>query len=101
MRAKIYLGCSESDGISTSFLEAISNRVYPMQTDTSCANEWTKKGITASLIPLDQEKITNELLRVAQIWDTLVDKVETNFQIAKVELDRNFISEVSKGFYSD
>lgn len=39
-QAKIYLGLSESDGISTSLLEAMAMGAIPIQTSTSCCDEW-------------------------------------------------------------
>jgi len=39
-RARIYLGVSRTDGISTSLLESIARGAFPIQSVTSCANEW-------------------------------------------------------------
>ena len=100
-KAKIYLGCSESDGISTSFLEAISHGVYPIQTNTSCADEWLTKGIRASLVPLDQEAISEELIRVAFNWTHYENDTITNLRIAKNALDPKAIEAKSKEFYLD
>ncbi len=36
----IYIGLSKSDGISTSCIEAMSQGCIPIQSNTSCANEW-------------------------------------------------------------
>ena len=49
-RSRIYIGASRSDGISTSFLEALSLGAYPIQTDTSCAREWIDLGFFGSII---------------------------------------------------
>jgi glycosyltransferase involved in cell wall biosynthesis len=38
--ARIYVGVSLSDGISTSFLEAIAMGAFPIQTSTACVDEW-------------------------------------------------------------
>jgi len=38
--SKIYLGLSESDGISTSMLEAMAIGAIPVQTSTACYDEW-------------------------------------------------------------
>lgn len=42
--SRVYIGCSISDGISTTFLESLIAGSYPIQTSTSCANEWIEKG---------------------------------------------------------
>lgn len=39
-RALIYVGVSESDGISTSMVEAMAMGCYPVQTSTACSSEW-------------------------------------------------------------
>jgi glycosyltransferase involved in cell wall biosynthesis len=38
--SKIYVGLSESDGISTSMLEAMAMGAIPVQTSTACCDEW-------------------------------------------------------------
>lgn len=98
-RARIYLGCSVSDGISTSFLEALSHGVYPIQTNTSCANEWVEKGIHASLVPLDVDQISSELLGRATNWKSLEKLVAHNFEVVRVLLDPADIQAKSQTFY--
>jgi glycosyltransferase involved in cell wall biosynthesis len=39
-QARIYVGASESDGVSTSALEAMAWGAFPIQTGTSCASDW-------------------------------------------------------------
>jgi len=39
-KSKIYVGLSESDGISTSMLEAMAMGAIPVQTSTTCCYEW-------------------------------------------------------------
>ena len=98
-KARIYLGCSISDGISTSFLEALSNGVYPIQSNTSCANEWIEKGIYASLVDLELEEISTELIRRATDWRSLEEMTSHNFQIARRLLDPESIKSKSQSFY--
>jgi glycosyltransferase involved in cell wall biosynthesis len=62
-KSRIYIGCSISDGISTSFLESLICGSYPIQTNTSCANEWIELGAVASIIPLNSEILLNEVLK--------------------------------------
>ena len=98
-RARIYLGCSISDGISTSFLEALSHGVYPIQTNTSCANEWVQKGIHASLVSLDVDHISTELLSRATNWQSLEKHVSHNFEVVRDLLDPASIQAKSRTFY--
>jgi len=39
-KAKVYVGLSLSDGISTSMLEAMAMGAIPVQTSTACCDEW-------------------------------------------------------------
>lgn len=100
LKSRVYIGCSISDGISTSFLEAITYGAYPIQTDTSCANEWVDKGIIASLVLLD---LQNLLTAVNYTWNNTeaIDlAVLANFRIARQELDFNKIAKLSSEFYA-
>ena len=49
-RSLLYVGHSLSDGISTSMLEAMAMGAIPIQTNTSCAEEWITNGETGFLI---------------------------------------------------
>ena len=64
VNSRIYIGCSISDGISTSFLEALTKGVYPIQTSSSCAGEWVAKGAIASLIDLVLDDLYTNIMSV-------------------------------------
>lgn len=99
LKARVYVGASISDGVSTSFLEAIVTGAYPIQTDTSCANEWVSKGVVASVIPLDEELISKEI-RYALISNKMVDNAfEKNQEIARKYLDKNVVEQSALQFY--
>ncbi len=83
--SRVYVGCSVSDGISTSFLESLVSGAYPIQTDTSCANEWVTSGAVASVIPLDLEILTEELRR-ALSDDELVDRAQESNKNLSIDL---------------
>lgn len=71
-KSRIYIGCSISDGISTSFLEALAHGTYPIQTNTSCAGEWIKKGFIGKLIDLNSDQVFEAIQQA--LWDNrLVD----------------------------
>ena len=97
--SKIYIGCSISDGISTSFLEALTKRVYPIQTDTSCAREWLDKGVIASLVTLDLDKISNTLVWLLSNTEYIENAVNTNFIVASNELSSSKLAKVASVFY--
>jgi hypothetical protein len=98
--SRIYIGCSISDGISTSFLEAITKGVYPIQTNTSCAGEWVDKGAVASLIDLDIDQL-NKALHLAITDDKVVDfAAEENLKIANSLLTSAKLTPIAQVFYS-
>jgi hypothetical protein len=97
--SRIYVGCSISDGISTSFLEAIANGAYPIQTNTSCANEWVSKGAIASIVQVEGEHIYNEILRVLEDESILCSAFEANKQVALSHLDSQSLARLSSAFY--
>ena len=72
-KARAYVGVSLSDGISTSLLEAMAMGAFPIQTNTSCADEWIEDGISGKLIEPNQEEVRNSL-RQALNDDLLVDR---------------------------
>jgi len=99
-QARIYLGCSISDGISTSFLESLVAGAYPIQTVTSCANEWINKGADATLVKLDVEEIRNAI-EFALINDEFVDTAQAkNMAVAKTFLNNTNIRLQALSFYS-
>ena len=98
-QSRIYIGCSISDGISTSFLEALVAGSYPIQTNTSCANEWVSKGVKASLVDLNIDELT-EAIDLAICDDSLVDEAQAiNSKIAQQHLDSIEISKMARTFY--
>jgi hypothetical protein len=100
-KSRIYIGCSESDGISTSFLESLISGCYPIQSNTSCADEWIKKGAVGSVVPLDSE-IIMESVRSAVLDANMVDSAsDINFAVSQKYLSNEYISGIAKHFYID
>jgi glycosyltransferase involved in cell wall biosynthesis len=99
-KSRVYIGCSVSDGISTSFLEALSKGVYAIQTNSSCAGEWVDKGAVASLIDLDIDKL-NEALNLAITDNEVVDfAAKRNLEITNKFLITTKIAPIAQQFYS-
>jgi hypothetical protein len=99
-RSRVYVGASRSDGISTSFLEALNYGCYPIQTDTSCAGDWKELGAEASIVSQDSYEIENSLV-IALRDNGLVDRAQVkNLEIAKDHLGFEKISKIAKTFYS-
>ncbi|CAN1644205.1 GT4_WlbH-like domain containing protein [Candidatus Nanopelagicaceae bacterium] len=98
-KSRIYIGCSESDGVSTSFLEALATGAYPIQTGTSCANEWVMKGAVASIVELTESSLLSAI-REALIDDSLIDDASRiNFSISKKYLSKEVIALSAQQFY--
>jgi hypothetical protein len=99
-KSRIYIGCSKSDGISTSFLEAIIHGTYPIQTSTSCAGEWVAKGYVASLTDIDPSQILDATLSALHD-DDLVDRAaRININLAKKDLSYTRIRDKALTFYT-
>jgi hypothetical protein len=98
-KSRIYIGCSESDGVSTSFLEALTTGTYPIQTGTSCANEWVIKGVVASIVELTNSSLLTAT-RESLSSDSLVDEASrVNMSISKKYLSKEVIALSAKQFY--
>lgn len=100
-KSRVYLASSKSDGISTSFLEALVSGTYPIQSDTSCANEWISLGFKGSVVSNDSTSF-GVTLRQALSSDELVNSSQsTNVRLAKKYLDEKLISAIAREFYSE
>jgi len=88
-QARISIGLSVSDAISTSMLEAIIMGSFPIQSYTACADEWIVDGQTGLLVDPEDPNSVAQALRTALLDDKLVDEAaEINLQTAERRLDR-------------
>lgn len=91
-RARIYIGLSISDAISTSLLEAMIMGAFPIQSCTSCADEWIENGKTGLIVPPEDPEIVAVAIRRAVSDDALVDyAAEQNARLAAERLDNSVI----------
>ncbi len=91
-KARVSIGLSISDAISTSFLEALVMGSFPIQSDTSCASEWVEDGRTAFLVPPEDPEIVESAIRRALTDDGLVDQAASaNWELAQQRLDSRSI----------
>jgi glycosyltransferase involved in cell wall biosynthesis len=72
-QARISIGLSISDAISTSLLEAMAMGSFPIQSWTSCANEWLVDGETGMLVPPEDPEVVEQAIRRALTDDNLVN----------------------------
>lgn len=98
--ARIYIGISRSDGISTSLLEAMSTGCFPIQTSTSCASEWVTDGLSGFLVDHEDINQIASAIREALVNDSLVDSAaELNRATTQARLRTSVISEKNQSFY--
>lgn len=80
-RARISIGVSISDGVPLSTLEAALMGSFPIQTNTSCVDEWLRPDVGALLVPADDPNAVAAAIRRAIADDDLVDRAaEINFR---------------------
>ena len=98
-KSRVYLGASLSDGISTSFLESMSQGAFPIQTNTSCAADWIEKGCLGIAVNPDLESIIASL-RIGINDDELVNKAQAlNPLILEQHTNFDNLSKIAKAFY--
>ncbi len=91
-RARVYIGLSISDAISTSLLEAIVMGAFPIQSCTSCADEWIVDGEMGFIVPPEDPEPIAAAIRRALSDDALVDRAaELNTQLASERIDQKII----------
>ena len=99
-KARISIGLSISDGISTSLLEAIVMGAFPIQSWTACANEWLVDGETGLLVPPEDVEVIESAIRKALTDDQLVDTAaKKNYDLAKLKLDSKDLQRKAAQFY--
>jgi glycosyltransferase involved in cell wall biosynthesis len=97
--ARIYIGISLSDGISTSLLEAMATGCYPIQTSTSCANEVLPVH-GGTLVGLDQPKDLSIAVISALSDPIRIDQAaQDNYATISEYYSSLYINQVSKSFY--
>lgn len=100
--AAAYLGFSRSDGISTSFLEALTFGAYPLQTSTACIDEWRARGAEfASLNVDDPEEAVDLLLQVLNDHQMRERAASANRHVAEQYLNVDDIAAQYSKDYSE
>ncbi len=87
-QARISIGLSIGDAISTSLLEAIVMGSFPIQSLTSCADEWIENGENGIIVPPEDPEIVEHAIRQALTDDEMINRAEEiNYSLAKEKLD--------------
>jgi hypothetical protein len=98
-KSRIYVGASRSDGISTSFLEAMNYGAFPIQTNTSCAQDWIAKGCIGRVVEPNAQAILTTLSDVYDDFKTISNAAKINLNVLKDETETVLIKEIAKSFY--
>jgi hypothetical protein len=98
-KSRIYIGASRSDGISTSFLEAMNYGAFPIQTNTSCAQDWIEKGCVGRVIEPTREALFTALNEAYSDIKEISKAAKINLAVLKRYTDNALLSEISKSFY--
>jgi len=100
--ARVYIGLSISDGISTSLLESIVMGAFPIQSCTSCADEWIEDGKSGFIVPPEEPQVIADAIRLSLTDDDLVNQAaEINLQTARERLDYSSIQAKVIKMYQD
>lgn len=99
-QARISIGLSISDAISTSLLEAMVMGAFPIQSCTACADEWVQHGISGMVVPPEDPEIIEEAIRKALSDDGLVNNsAEINWQTSQARLDAMVLKQKAIDMY--
>jgi glycosyltransferase involved in cell wall biosynthesis len=98
-RSRIHIGVSLSDGVPASLLESLVSGAFPIQTNTSCAEQWIKDKSSGLIVAPELDQVRSAL-KEALINDELVDSAaEINFETAKNKLIDSYVSERISSIY--
>ena len=100
--ARIYIGLSIGDAISTSLLEAMVMGAFPIQSNTSCAEEWIQNDKCGFIVPPEDPEIIAKKILIAIKDDILVDQAGLiNQDIIRRKLDQKIVKEKVTQIYRD
>ncbi len=101
-QARVTLALSISDGLPNVFLEAMIMGSFPIQSFTSCADEWVLDESTALLVPAENpQEVAKALLRALRD-DALVDEAaRLNAIVVSERLDAEQIRQQVQAIYRD
>jgi glycosyltransferase involved in cell wall biosynthesis len=98
--SRIHIGISASDGMPGSLREAMLNGCMPIQSDTSCANEWFTDKENGFLVSFDRTNEIVDAIRIIINDSNLVDRAAaTNKKIALSLLSPEYIEKRLKNIY--
>ena len=98
--ARISIGLSVGDGISTSLLEAMAMGSFPIQSNSSCCNEWFEHGISGYSVNAEDSESIEKFIRLALLNDELVNSAAIiNYETIKNKADKDKLENVTLSNY--
>lgn len=100
MKSRLYVGLSVSDGISTSLLEAMSMGAFPIQTNTSCADEWITDNLSGILIrDITRDSVSEAILKALNDNDLVDCAISVNRETVKMKANSSALKSSARTFY--
>jgi len=97
-KSKIYVGLSESDGISTSMLEAMAMGAIPVQTSTACCDEWFQdSGVAVREITVQAVKTA---IRQGLVLAEDPENARTNRKTIELRATAEDVQKIALTFYN-
>ena len=97
-RCAVYVGLSESDGISTSLLEAMAMGAVPVQTSTACCDEWFSEETGVAIKNIEAGEVSKGILRALDLAK-LGLAAQKNRETIKNKASESFVKEASLLYY--
>lgn len=93
--ARISLGLSITDAISTSMLEAMAMGSFPIQSKTACTNEWFEDKKTGLAVEPEDTEDIEKAIRLSLSDDELVDNAaKLNYAKLYEKIEKSKIKEI-------
>jgi glycosyltransferase involved in cell wall biosynthesis len=99
-RARISIGLGISDAVSTSLLEAMVMGSFPIQSWTSCGNEWIVDGKNGILVdPMDPQMVADAIRKTINDDDLVNNAANYNYDLANQRLEKKDLRNKAINFY--
>lgn len=97
-QSAIYVGLSESDGISTSLLEAMATGVVPVQTSTACCDEWFSDDSGVSVRETTPKVVAQSIIRALELSRHETAAVK-NRETVRKKASEDYVREAALTYY--
>ncbi len=100
--ARVSITNNLSDGIPSSFFESMLMGVFPIQSESSCTDEWIENGVSGFIVSPEDPEWIEKALREAVTNNEMVDKAaEINFKKVSSCLEFNKVKKEVIKMYSE